>query len=101
MLIRSCTQWILRSRHLINDSEFARVLGGCIAVVCAAFPAVGEAATLVTRTVIEVQKTQHTTSTATKSAPYTRLITTSALALRSQHRNANLVQKNMNELVVT
>ena len=34
-------------------------------------------------------QTQHTTSIATKSAPYTRLITTSALALQSQHRNAN------------
>ena len=31
-------------------------------------------------------QTQHTTSIATKSAPYTRLITTSALALQSQHR---------------
>ena len=35
-------------------------------------------------------QTQHTTSTATKSTPYTRLITTSALALQSQHRDANL-----------
>ena len=32
-------------------------------------------------------QTQHTTSIATKSAPYTRHITTSALALQSQHRN--------------
>ena len=31
---------------------------------------------------------KHTTSIATKSAPYTRLVTTSALALQSQHRNA-------------
>ena len=31
--------------------------------------------------------TQHTTSIATKGAPYTRLITTSALALQSQHRS--------------
>ena len=34
-------------------------------------------------------QTRHTTSMATNSAPYTRLITTSALALQSQHRNAN------------
>ena len=34
--------------------------------------------------------TRYTTSIATKSAPYTRLITTSALALQSQHCNANL-----------
>ena len=33
---------------------------------------------------------KHTTSIATKSAPHTRHITTSALALQSQHRNANL-----------
>ena len=40
----------------------------------------------------DLAQTQHTTSIATKSAPYTRLIdiTTSALALQSQHRNANL-----------
>ena len=31
-------------------------------------------------------QTPHTTSIATKSAPYTRLITTSALVLQSQHR---------------
>ena len=34
-------------------------------------------------------QTQHTTSIASNSAPYTCLITTSALALQSQHRNAN------------
>ena len=38
-------------------------------------------------------QTQHTTSIATKSAPYTRHITTSALALQSQHRNANLAPR--------
>ena len=37
----------------------------------------------------ESAQTRHTTILATNSAPYTRLITTSALAQQSQHRNAN------------
>ena len=40
--------------------------------------------------IVQSPQTQHTTSIATKSAPYTRHIPTSALALQSQHRNANL-----------
>ena len=39
---------------------------------------------------LDPAQTRHTTSKATNSAPYTRLITTSALALQSQLRNADV-----------